>query len=167
SKVTGYELARNDREAYGMFVCSGILFNHESPRRGFEFVTRKISSHVAAIKKGQLKTLPLGNLEAKRDWRFAGDYVKAMHLMLQQPSPQNYVVATGESHSVQEFCELAFAHAGLNWRDHVVTDPEFYRPAEVHLLLGDATKARHELGWQPTVTFRELVAMMVDHDLRQ
>jgi GDPmannose 4,6-dehydratase len=167
SKVTGYELARNYREAYGLFACSGILFNHESPRRGFEFVTRKITSHVAAIKKGQLKTLSLGNLEAKRDWGFAGDYVKVMHLMLQQPRPQDYVVATGATHSVQEFCELAFADAGLNWRDHVVSDPDFFRPAEVHLLLGDASKARRELGWKPAVTFRELVAMMVEHDLGQ
>jgi GDPmannose 4,6-dehydratase len=166
SKVTGYELSRNYREAYGMFVCSGVLFNHESPRRGFEFVTRKISSHVAAIKKGQIKELPLGNLDAKRDWGFAGDYVKAMHLMLQQPTPQDFVVATGECHSVREFCELAFARAGLNWQDHVVVDQDFYRPAEVHQLLGDATKAHTELKWHPVVTFRQLVEMMVDHDMQ-
>jgi GDPmannose 4,6-dehydratase len=165
SKLTGHELSRNYREAYEMFVCSGILFNHESPRRGFEFVTRKITSHVAAIKRGEVKKLPLGNLEAKRDWGFAGDYVKAMHLMLQQPSPQDYVIATGETHTVQEFCELAFARAGLNWKDHVVIDEAFYRPAEVHLLLGDASKAYKELGWRPKVSFQELVNMMVDHDL--
>jgi GDPmannose 4,6-dehydratase len=166
SKVTGYELSRNYREAYGMYVCSGILFNHESPRRGFEFVTRKITSHVAAIKRGQIDKLPLGNLEARRDWGFAGDYVKAMHLMLQQPQPQDYVIATGECHSVREFCELAFARAGLDWREHVVVDEAFYRPAEVFQLLGDASKARRELGWRPTVSFRELVYMMVDHDLQ-
>jgi GDPmannose 4,6-dehydratase len=166
SKVTGFDLSRNYREAYGMFVCSGILFNHESPRRGFEFVTRKITSHAAAIKKGELKQLPLGNLDAKRDWGFAGDYVRAMHLMLQQPSPQDYVIATGETHTVREFCELALARAGLNWQDHVVIDETFYRPAEVHLLLGDASKAKRELGWQPKVTFQELVHMMVDHDLK-
>jgi GDPmannose 4,6-dehydratase len=166
SKLTGYELSRNYREAYGMFVSSGILFNHESPRRGYEFVTRKITSHVAAIKQGQLRQLPLGNLDAKRDWGFAGDYVQAMHLMLQQPTPQDYVIATGDSHSVREFCELAFARAGLDWRDHVVIDEQFYRPAEVHLLLGDASKARKELGWRPKVTFQELVHMMVDHDLK-
>lgn len=165
SKVTGYELSRNYREAYGMYVCSGILFNHESPRRGFEFVTRKITSHVAAIKKGLIDKLPLGNLEARRDWGFAGDYVKAMHLMLQQPQPQDYVIATGECHSVREFCELAFARAGLDWQKYVVVDEAFYRPAEVYQLLGDASKARRELGWQPTVSFRELVHMMVDHDL--
>jgi GDPmannose 4,6-dehydratase len=165
SKVTGYELSRNYREAYGMFVSSGILFNHESPRRGFEFVTRKITSHVAAIKHGQLRQLPLGNLEASRDWGFAGDFVRAMHQMLQQPAPRDYVVATGECHTVREFCELAFARAGLNWQDHVVVDPAFYRPAEVHQLVGDANLARRELGWQPSVSFRELVDMMVDHDL--
>lgn len=166
SKVTGYELARNYREAYGMFVCSGILFNHESPRRGFEFVTRKISSHVAGIVHGRTKELRLGNLDAKRDWGFAGDYVQAMWMMLQQSEPRDYVVATGETHTVREFCQLAFARANLNWEDYVKTDPNFYRPAEVHTLLGDARKAREELGWAPRVTFQELVDMMVDHDLQ-
>jgi GDPmannose 4,6-dehydratase len=165
SKVTGYELARNYREAYGMYVSSGILFNHESPRRGFEFVTRKISSHVAGIVHGRTKELRLGNLDAQRDWGFAGDYVQAMSLMLQQSEPRDYVVATGETHTVREFCELAFARANLNWQDYVKTDPNFYRPAEVHTLLGDARKAREELGWAPRVTFQELVDMMVDHDL--
>lgn len=165
SKVTGYELARNYREAYGMFVSSGILFNHESPRRGFEFVTRKISSHVAGIVHGRTKELRLGNLDAQRDWGFAGDYVQAMWLMLQQSEPRDYVVATGETHTVREFCKLAFARANLNWEDYVTTDPNFYRPAEVHTLLGDAQKAREELGWAPRVTFQELVDMMVDHDL--
>ncbi|MDH3717133.1 MAG: GDP-mannose 4,6-dehydratase [Planctomycetota bacterium] len=165
SKVTGFHLARNYREAYGMYVCSGILFNHESPRRGYEFVTRKITSHVGKIKKGSLQQLPLGNLEAQRDWGYAKDYVQAMHLMLQHDVPDDYVIATGESHSVREFCELAFRHVGLDYRDHVVADDAFYRPAEVNLLLGDATKARQTLGWRPTTNFQQLVAMMVDHDL--
>jgi GDPmannose 4,6-dehydratase len=165
SKVTGFELARNYREAYGMFVCSGILFNHESPRRGFEFVTRKISSYVARIKTGQIRELPLGNLDAKRDWGFAKDYVRAMQLMLHQDQPDDYVVATGQSHSVREFCEMAFARAGLDYRDHVVARDEFFRPSEVQLLLGDASKARRVLGWAPTVDFRQLVEMMVDHDV--
>ena len=165
SKVTGFHLARNYREAYGMSVCSGILFNHESPRRGYEFVTRKITSHVAKIKKGLLQTLPLGNLDAQRDWGFAKDYVQAMHLMLQHDTADDYVIATGESHSVREFCELAFRHVGLDYRDHVVTNEAFYRPAEVNLLLGDATKARTTLGWRPTTDFEQLVAMMVDHDM--
>ncbi|HEX6987479.1 MAG TPA: GDP-mannose 4,6-dehydratase, partial [Planctomycetaceae bacterium] len=157
--------ARNYREAYGLFVAGGIQFNHESPRRGFEFVTRKITRHVARIKAGQTRELPLGNLDAKRDWGFAGDYVRAMWLMLQHPVPDDFVIATGETHSVREFCEVAFARAGLDWRKHVVVRPEFYRPAEVHLLQGDATKARAVLGWEPTVTFEQLVHMMVDHDL--
>lgn len=165
SKVTGFELARNYREAYGLFVACGILFNHESPRRGFEFVTRKITRHVARIRAGQARELPLGNLDAKRDWGFAGDYVEAMRLMLEHSRPDDFVVATGETHSVREFCKIAFARAGLDWERHVVVRPEFYRPAEVHLLLGDATKARRELGWQPTVGFEQLVHMMVDHDL--
>jgi GDPmannose 4,6-dehydratase len=165
SKLTGYELSRNYREAYGMFVCSGILFNHESPRRGYEFVTRKITSHVARIKQGQIRDLPLGNLDARRDWGFAGDFVRAMHAMLQQPTPQDYVVATGESHTVKEFCELAFAHVGLNWENHVVVDPNFYRPAEVFELTGDSTKARRDLGWKPEVDFAGLVRMMVDADM--
>ncbi len=165
SKVTGYDLSRNYREAYGMFVCSGILFNHESPRRGFEFVTRKITSHVAMIKHGLTRELPLGNLDARRDWGYARDYVRAMYLMLQQGEPDDFVIATGETHSVRDFCELAFGLVGLNYQDHVVIRPEFYRPSEVHLLLGDASKAREKLGWQPTITFEALVEMMVRHDL--
>jgi GDPmannose 4,6-dehydratase len=166
SKVTGFDLSRNYRESYEMYVSSGILFNHESPRRGFEFVTRKISSHVARIKRGELKTLPLGNLEAKRDWGFAGDYVQAMHLMLQQEQPEDFVVATGETHTVREFCQLAFDIAGLNYEEHVVSDPRFFRPAEVHVLMGDASQAESRLGWKPTVHFEELVRMMVEHDLQ-
>lgn len=165
SKVAGFELTRNYREAYGLFACSGILFNHESPRRGVEFVTRKISRGVAAIVRGETKTLTLGNLAARRDWGFAGDYVRAMQAMLQQSSPRDYVVATGETHSVQEFCELAFAHAGLDWHDHVRTDPAFQRPAEVDTLIGDATRARADLGWMPSTDFSALVRMMVDADL--
>ncbi len=165
SKVTGFDLSRNYREAHEMFVASGILFNHESPRRGFEFVTRKITSYVARIKRGELKELPLGNLDAKRDWGFAGDYVRAMHLMLQQDHPEDFVIATGETYSVREFCQLAFEFAGLNYEDYVVTDPRFFRPAEVHLLLGDSSKAKEKLGWEPTVKFEELVEMMVKHDL--
>jgi GDPmannose 4,6-dehydratase len=165
SKVTGFHLARNYREAYGLFVSSGILFNHESPRRGFEFVTRKITSHVARIKRGQSKQLPLGNLDAKRDWGYAKDFVRAMHLMLLQDQPDDFVVSTGETHSVRELCELAFGIAGLDYREHVVSRPEFYRPAEVHTLLGDSAKARRQLGWQPECDFRRLVEMMVEHDL--
>ncbi|MGC1272656.1 MAG: GDP-mannose 4,6-dehydratase [Planctomycetaceae bacterium] len=165
SKVTGFELARNYREAYGMFIAGGIQFNHESPRRGFEFVTRKITRHVARIKAGQTNELPLGNLDAKRDWGYAGDYVRAMWMMLQQDEPDDFVIATGETHSVREFCEIAFARAGLNWEDHVVVRQEFYRPAEVHILQGDAAKARRVLGWKPTMTFEQLVHSMVDHDL--
>jgi GDPmannose 4,6-dehydratase len=167
SKVTGFDLSTNYRDAYKMFVCSGILFNHESPRRGFEFVTRKITSHVARIKLGQIDKLPLGNLNAQRDWGFAGDYVLAMWQMLQQPNPRDFVIATGETHSVQEFCEIAFQHVGLNWQDHVVVDPAFYRPAEIHQLIGDASLARRDLGWRPTTTFTELVHSMVDNDLQQ
>lgn len=166
SKVTGFDLSRNYREAYGMFVASGILFNHESPRRGFEFVTRKITSHVARIKKGMIDKLPLGNLDAQRDWGFAGDYVVAMWQMLQQPKPCDYVIATGETHSVREFCEIAFSHVGLDWQKHVIVDPDFYRPAEIHQLIGDSTRARQELGWSPITTFPELVRSMVDHDMQ-
>mgnify|MGYP002623909519 FL=1 len=166
SKVTGYDLSRNYREAYGMFVCSGILFNHESPRRGFEFVTRKITSHVARIKHGLATELPLGNLDARRDWGYAADYVRAMQLMLQQDQPDDYVIATGETHLVREFCEHAFRLAGLNYEDYVVIRDELYRPSEVHLLLGDASKARESLGWEPSCTFEQLVEMMVEHDLQ-
>jgi GDPmannose 4,6-dehydratase len=165
SKVCGYDLVRNYREAYGMFTLSGILFNHESPRRGFEFVTRKITSGVARIAAGEASELKLGNLEAKRDWGFAPEYVEAMWRMLQQPSPDDYVVATGATHSVREFCELAFAEANLDYRDYVRVDPNFYRPAEVDVLVGDATKAQRELGWSPKTTFRELVGKMVRADL--
>lgn len=165
SKVTGYDLCRNYRDAYGMFVATGILFNHESPRRGYEFVTRKITSHVARIKKGLAKELTLGNLEARRDWGYARDYVQAMYSMLQLPSPSDYVVATGKSHSVKEFCQVAFARAGLNWEDHVVVRQEFYRPAEINELVGDATRARTDFDWRPTIGFEELVHSMVDHDL--
>ncbi|HJQ70392.1 MAG TPA: GDP-mannose 4,6-dehydratase [Blastocatellia bacterium] len=165
SKVAGFHLTMNYRESYGMYALSGVLFNHEGPRRGFEFVTRKITSTVAQIKLGAATELRLGNLEAKRDWGHAKDYVRAMHMMLQQPEPDDYVVATGETHSVREFCELAFAEVGLDWRDYVKSDERFYRPAEVDLLIGDATKARRVLGWEPRYTFQELVKEMVAADL--
>jgi GDPmannose 4,6-dehydratase len=165
SKVAGFELTRNYREAYGMHATSGILYNHESPRRGFEFVTRKITSHVAKIKLGLEQQLALGNLEAKRDWGHARDYVQAMWLMLQEEEPDDYVIATGETYSVRDFAAAAFAHVGLDYRDHVVVDPQFYRPAEVHILLGDASKARARLGWEPSYSFLELVHEMVEEDL--
>jgi GDPmannose 4,6-dehydratase len=165
SKVAGFHLTVNYREAYEMFCCNGILFNHEGPRRGAEFVTRKITSSVARIKLGLANEVRLGNLEAKRDWGHAADYVEAMHMMLQQPNPDDYVIATGETHSVREFCELAFAEADLNYKDFVVVDERFYRPAEVELLLGDAAKARKTLRWQPRHTFRELVSEMVRTDV--
>jgi GDPmannose 4,6-dehydratase len=165
SKVFGHWMAVNYRESYDLHVSNGILFNHESPRRGENFVTRKITMGVAAIKQGRQKELRLGNLDAKRDWGFAGDYVEAMWRMLQQEEPGDYVIATGETHSVREFCEEAFSHAGLDWQEHVKVDPKYFRPAEVDLLLGDASKARGVLGWEPKVTFRELARMMVDADL--
>ena len=165
SKVAGFELTRNYREAFGMYCLSGILFNHESPRRGFEFVTRKITSTVARIKFGLASELRLGNLEAQRDWGHAEDYVRAMHLMLQQPEPDDYVVATGETHSVREFCEAAFAVAGLNYQDYVKIDEFFYRPAEIDLLVGDASKARQVLGWKPQHSFNDLVEEMVRQDI--
>jgi GDPmannose 4,6-dehydratase len=155
----------NYRESYDLHASSGILFNHEGPRRGLEFVTRKISHAVAQIKLGQAKQLHLGNLEGQRDWGFAGDYVEAMWLMLQQDEPGDFVVATGETHSVREFCEVAFAHVGLNWEDHVVSDERFFRPAEVDLLVGDPSRARAVLGWEPRVRFDGLARMMVDADL--
>jgi GDPmannose 4,6-dehydratase len=165
AKVYAHWLAVNYREAYGMFVCNGILFNHESPRRGENFVTRKITLGVAAIKLGLQKNLALGNLEAKRDWGFAKDYVEAMWLMLQQDQPDDYVIATGETRSVREFCEAAFDYAGLDYRKYVVVDELYFRPAEVDLLVGDASKARKILGWQPRTSFDELVKMMVDADI--
>jgi len=166
AKTYGHHITVNYRESYGMFAVSGILFNHESPRRGLEFVTRKITDAVARIKLGLQSELRLGNLDAKRDWGFAGDYVRAMHLMLQQEQADDFVVATGETHSVREFLDLAFGHVGLRWEDHVVVDKRFIRPAEVDVLVGDAGKARRVLGWQPTVGFPELAAMMVESDLR-
>jgi GDPmannose 4,6-dehydratase len=165
SKVTGYHLVRNYREAYGLYACGGILFNHESPRRGFEFVTRKISSAVARIYTGKETQVRLGNLDARRDWGFAGDYVHAMWLMLQEAEPDDYVIATGRTHTVGELVELAFRHVGLNSKDHIVVDERFYRPAEVNLLQGNAKKAQQKLGWTPSVGFEELVAMMVDADI--
>jgi GDPmannose 4,6-dehydratase len=166
SKVAGFDLIRNYRESYGLFACNGILFNHESPRRGFEFVTRKISSAAANIKLGIEDELRLGNLNAKRDWGFAGEYVKAMWLMLQQDEPDDFVVATNETHSVEEFVEKAFSHVDLDWKNHVVIDQNLYRPSEVHLLMGDYSKANKKLGWEPVIKFSDLVEMMVDADLK-
>jgi GDPmannose 4,6-dehydratase len=167
AKVYGHWITVNYRESYDLFAVSGILFNHESPRRGIEFVTRKVTDGVARIKLGLATELRLGNLEARRDWGFAGDYVEAMWRMLQQDTPQDYVVGTGETHSVRELVELAFGHAGLDYRKYVVSDPKYYRPAEVDLLLADPAKARRELGWAPKVSFGELVALMVDADLER
>jgi GDPmannose 4,6-dehydratase len=167
AKLYGHWITVNYRESYDLFACAGILFNHESPRRGLEFVTRKITDGVARIKLGLAKELTLGNLDARRDWGFAGDYVRAMWLMLQQPAAKDYVIATGETHAVREFVELAFQHVGLNWEDFVVTDNALIRPAEVDLLVGDASKARVELQWTPTVTFPDLVRMMVEADLKR
>ncbi|MBN3032685.1 MAG: GDP-mannose 4,6-dehydratase [Candidatus Saganbacteria bacterium] len=167
SKVAGFDLTRNYREAYGLFACSGILFNHESPRRGFEFVTRKISNAAARIKLGLDKQFSLGNLEAKRDWGFAGDYVEAMWRMLQQEQPDDYVVATGATHSVGEFAAAAFGRVGLDYRKYLVIDERLKRPSEVHLLCGDFAKAKKTLGWQPQVGFGQLVNMMVDADLKR
>jgi GDPmannose 4,6-dehydratase len=165
SKVAGFELTRNYRESYGMFCASGMLFNHESPRRGYEFVSRKITAGVARIKLGLASELRLGNLEARRDWGHAADYVRAMHLMLQQPEPDDYVVATGETHTVREFCERAFGEVGLDYREYVKVDKAFYRPAEVDLLVGDASRARRVLGWTPRCGFDDLVREMVAADL--
>ena len=165
SKVAGFHLTRNYREAYDMFCVNGILFNHESSRRGYEFVTRKITSTIARIKLGLATELRLGNLEARRDWGHAADYVRAMHLMLQRSTPDDYVIAMGETHSVRDFCELAFAEAGLDYRDYVKIDERFIRPAEVDLLIGDYTKAKRELGWQPVYSFQELVTEMVRADI--
>ncbi len=165
AKVYGHFITVNYRESYDLFAASGILFNHESPRRGLEFVTRKITHAVARIAAGKQKELRLGNLDARRDWGYAGDYVRAMWMMLQADEPDDYVIATGETHSVRDFCEMAFGHVGLDWEKHVVIDPAFLRPAEVDQLIGDPTKAREKLGWVPEVTFEELVGRMVDADV--
>jgi GDPmannose 4,6-dehydratase len=167
AKVFGHYITQNYRESYGLFACSGILFNHEGPRRGVEFVTRKVTNAAARIKLGLQDELVMGNLDAKRDWGYAGDYVKAMWLMLQQPEPDDYVIATGETHTIEELVELAFAEVGIDdWKKYVRQDPKFYRPAEVDLLIGDSSKAREKLGWVPEVDFPSLVKMMVAHDLR-
>ena len=167
SKVAGFHLTQNYREAYGLYALSGILFNHESPRRGFEFVTRKITNTVAKIKLGLAKELRLGNLEAKRDWGYAGDYVKSMWLMLQQEKPEDYVVATGETHSIIELVEAAFGYGGLDWKKYVIVDEMLFRPAEINELRGDFTKAKKRLGWEPKVTFRELIHMMIEADIKE
>ncbi len=167
AKVYGHWITVNYRESYGIFACSGILFNHESPLRGKEFVTRKVSDGVARIKLGLADKLVLGNLDALRDWGYAGDYVRAMWMMLQQEQPDDYVVATGEKHSVRELLDLAFGHVGLDWHDYVVSDPKLFRPAEINTLRGDASKARRVLGWEPTVSFPELIRMMVELDLQR
>jgi len=166
AKVYAHWITINYRESYGLHATSGILFNHESPRRGLEFVTRKVTHNVARIKLGLAKELRLGNLDSQRDWGFAGDYVRAMWLMLQQPAPDDYVVATGETHSIRALCEQAFGYVDLDWNEYVVQDPRFMRPAEVDLLIGDPSKAREALGWEPEVTFKQLIRMMVDHDLQ-
>ncbi|MGD9306448.1 MAG: GDP-mannose 4,6-dehydratase [Desulfobacterales bacterium] len=166
SKLAGYHLTRNYREAYGLFALSGILFNHESPRRGYEFVTRKVTGTVAKIKLGLANELRIGNLEARRDWGYADDYVKAMWLMLQQDEPDDFVIATGETHTVKELIEIAFGHLDLNWEDYVVVDQDFYRPAEIYELKGDAGKAIEKLGWKPSVSFENMIMLMVDEDLR-
>ncbi|MTT30900.1 GDP-mannose 4,6-dehydratase [Terrilactibacillus sp. BCM23-1] len=167
AKVYGHWITVNYRESYHMFACSGILFNHESPRRGMEFVTRKVTNAVAKIKLGLQDELKLGNLDAKRDWGFAGDYVKAMWLMLQQEKPDDFVVATGETHSVRELVEIAFRYVGLDWKNYVVQDPALFRPAEVDILLGDPKKAKEQLGWKPEVSFEQLIHMMVDSELKK
>jgi GDPmannose 4,6-dehydratase len=166
AKVYGHWITVNYRESYDLYACSGILFNHESPRRGLEFVTHKVTNAVANIKMGLQNELRLGNLEARRDWGYAGDYVRAMWLMLQQEQPDDYVIATGETHSVRELCDVAFSYVGLNYEDYVVKDPRFYRPAEVDLLIGDPSKGKAELGWEPTVSFEKLIQMMVEADLQ-
>ncbi len=167
AKVYGHWITVNYRESYDLFTCSGILFNHESPRRGMEFVTRKVTYHAAKIKLELANEIRIGNTDAKRDWGFAGDYVRAMWLMLQQDEPDDYVVATGKTHSVERLLDVAFTHVGLNWRDHAVRDPKFMRPAEVDLLVGDSSKAKSILGWEPEVSFEELIGLMVDADLKK
>jgi GDPmannose 4,6-dehydratase len=166
AKVYGHWITVNYRESYDLFACSGILFNHESPRRGLEFVTHKVTYGAARIKLGLADELRLGNLEAQRDWGYAGDYVQAMWMMLQQDEPDDYVIATGETHSVQALCQVAFDRLGLDWREYVVCDPQFFRPAEVDLLVGDASKAKAKLGWEPSVKFEELIQLMVDADIK-
>jgi GDPmannose 4,6-dehydratase len=165
AKVYGHWITVNYRESYNLFACSGILFNHESPRRGLEFVTRKVTYGAAQIKLGLAKELRLGNLDSRRDWGYAGDYVKAMWQMLQQDVPTDYVVGTGATHSVRELCQEAFGYLNLDWEQHVIVDHEFYRPAEVDLLVSDPSRARESLGWEPEISFRQLVQMMVDADL--
>ena len=167
AKTYGHYTTVNYRESYDMFACSGILFNHESPRRGLEFVTRKTTNAAARIKLGRQDKLLMGDLSPKRDWGYAGDYVQAMHMMLQQDEPDDYVIGTGETHMIQEMCAVAFDHVGLDWQEYVGTDPRFLRPAEVNLLIADNTKAREKLGWEPTVDFRGLIQMMVDSDMKQ
>ncbi|MCY4436941.1 MAG: GDP-mannose 4,6-dehydratase [Chloroflexi bacterium] len=167
AKTYGHYTTVNYRESYDMYACSGILFNHESPRRGLEFVTRKTTNAAARIKLGRQDKLLMGDLSPKRDWGYAGDYVQAMHMMLQQDEPDDYVIGTGETHTIQEMCAVAFDHVGLDWQDYVGTDPRFLRPAEVNLLIADNSKAREKLGWEPTVDFRGLIQMMVDSDLKQ
>ena len=167
AKAFGHYTTVNYRESYDMFACSGILFNHESPRRGLEFSTRKTTNAAARIKLGKQDNLLMGDLSPKRDWGYAGDYVQAMHMMLQQDEPDDYVIGTGETHSIQEMCAVAFDHVGLDWQEYVGTDPRFLRPAEVNILIADNTKAREKLGWEPTVDFRGLIQMMVDSDLKQ
>jgi GDPmannose 4,6-dehydratase len=166
AKVYGHWITINYRESYNLFACSGILFNHESPRRGLEFVTHKVTYGAARIKLGLADDLHLGNLKARRDWGFAGDYVQAMWLMLQQDEPDDYVVATGETHSVQELCEVAFGYLDLDWQKYVVCDPQFFRPAEVDLLVGDPSKAHAKLGWEPSISFEELIRLMIDADMQ-
>ncbi|NLG48667.1 MAG: GDP-mannose 4,6-dehydratase, partial [Chloroflexi bacterium] len=166
AKVYGHWITVNYRESYDLYAVSGILFNHESPRRGLEFVTRKVTHTAAKIKLGMADSLPLGNLDSLRDWGFAGDYVRAMWLMLQQDQPEDFVIATGVRHSIRELLEAAFTYLGLNYQDYVTIDPRFLRPADVVDLVGDASKARQKLGWEPTVSFEQLIHMMVDHDLR-
>jgi GDPmannose 4,6-dehydratase len=167
AKCYGHWITVNYRESYGLFACSGIMFNHESPMRGLEFVTRKVTDAVARIKLGRQKKLQLGNLDAERDWGFAGDYVEAMWMMLQQSEPDDFVIATGIKHSVRDLVELAFKHVGLNWQDHVHVDPTLLRPADVNTLCGDASKAKSKIGWQPKVSFAKLIEMMVDADLER
>ena len=167
AKVYGHWITVNYRESYDLFTCSGILFNHESPRRGMEFVTRKVTYHAAKIKLELGNEIRIGNLDSKRDWGYAGDYVRAMWLMLQQDQPEDYVIATGKTHSVERLLEVAFSHVGLNWRDYVVQDRRFMRPAEVDLLVGDPSKAKKALGWQPQVSFEDLIGMMVEADLKK